>query len=137
MFAILLDSKKAFAYLLDKGANVNIINWEKMNIATMAASNGCHSCVYLIEEKEKINKTTPLPNFTQTIPEPDPIWLPYTKKKSTTVKKKKVKKVQPKDQADIVVIGNGSNIATPNYKEMPQILPLNNDNDPDIVMRSR
>lgn len=139
MFAVLSDNKKAFAYLLDHGANVNIINAEKMNIATIATANACHSCVYMIEEREKINKITPLENFDKTFPEPAPIWLPYTKKTTTTTttKQKKVKKAPAEDSDVIVITGNGSNLVTPQYKEMPQILPLNEDDQPDIVMKSR
>lgn len=136
MLAVLSDNKKAFAYLLDKGANITLINWEKMNVVNMAISNGCHSCVALIEEKEKINKLEPLDNFAKTFKEPDPIWLPYTVKKSTTTAKKKtVKKKYPSDEI-VVISGDDANLTLPTYKEMPQILPLTEE-EPDIVRRSR
>ena len=138
MFAILENNKKAFAYLLDKGANVNIINWEKINVVNMAVSNGCHSCVSLIEEKERINKETPLDNFAKTFTEPDPIWLPYAKAKTATTTKKTTKKVTHREPNEVIVIANNNDdISLPEYKEMPQILPLKEDDEPDIVMRAR
>ena len=126
MFAVISGNKKAFAYLLDKGANLNITNWENMNIVNMSVSNACHACVYLIEEKENLNKTTPLPNFAQDYPQPDPIWLPYMKQKTTgtTTQKKQTKRAPKRDQDVIVITGSGSNLSTPEYKDMPQILPL-------------
>ena len=135
MLAAIADNKKAFAYLLDKGANITLINWEKANVVDMAIANACHSCVSLIEEKEKVNAVTPLDNFATTFTEPDPIWLPYTlKKPSTATKKKTNKKKYPSDE--IVVISNSNDMNLPTYKEMPQILPLK-EAEPDIVMRAR
>lgn len=137
MLAVILGNKKAFSYLLDKGANVNIIDSEKMNIVSLAVANACHSCVYLIEAKEKTNKITPLPNFTGTVAEPDPIWLPYsTAKKTITVKKKK--KTTNTGTSDIIIIqSSNTNMGLPTYKEMPEILPLNTEKGPDIVLRAR
>lgn len=137
MFAILAGNKKAFAYLLDRGANINVINWEKMNVVNMAISNACHSCVSLIEEKEKINKVSPLENFAQTFPEPDPIWLPYMKTKKAEPSKKKTTNRKKSYNDDIIVIAtDDSNMSLPSYKEMPQILPLEEE-QPDIVRRAR
>ena len=136
MLAVLSDNKKAFAYLLDRGANITLINWEKMNVVNMAISNGCHSCVSLIEEKEKINQVEPLDNFAKTFKEPDPIWLPYTVKKTNTpTKKKNNKKRYPADEI-VIISDDNNNLTLPTYKEMPQILPLE-EQEPDIVMRAR
>ena len=132
MLSVILNSKKAFAYLLDKGANVKILDKEKMDLITIAATNACHACVRLIENKERQNQVTPLINFASTYTAPDPIWLPYsTVKKAAVTKKKTVNR----DPNAIVIQGNITSL--PTYKEMPQILPLKENDEPNMVIRSR
>lgn len=130
MLAVNLNNKKAFSYLLDKGANVNILDGTDRNIVDISVVNACHTCVTLIEMKEKQNNETPLANFASTFTAPDPIWLPYSTKK-TPVKKKK----QTRDPNVMVIQGNSMEI--PVYKEMEQILPLTTNEGPDIVITER
>lgn len=119
MMAVGSNNKKAFAYLLDRGANVNILNKEEKSIMDVAVDNLCHACISLIERKMQQNEKTPLINFASTFTAPDPVWLPYSTSTTTTKAKKKV---QPKDPDAIVIQGNSMSI--PQYKEMEQILPL-------------
>lgn len=130
MMALNLNNKKAFAYLLDRGANVNILDKNGKNLIAMSVENACHSCLSLIEIKDKQNTITPLPNFASTFTAPDPVWLPY----STTTKTNKKK--QPKRDPNEVVI-QGNSIRMPVYKEMPQILPLKKEEGPNLVITER
>ena len=125
MMAVNLNNKKAFAYLLDKGANVNITDANDKDITGVSVDNACHTCVSILEIKKKQNETTPLINFASTFTAPDPIWLPYSITQKTT-KKKQVKK------SDEMVI-QGDSIAIPTYKDMPDILPLDKKNKRNIV----
>ncbi len=133
MMSVLLDNKKAFAYLLDNGANVFIKDKEKRDIRDISLSNACHTCIYLIEQKEKENETTPISNFASTFTAPDSAWLPYTPVKKPTPKKTQLKR----DPNSILIQGNGSAINLPVYKEMPQILPLKEESDePNMIIGS-
>ena len=131
MIAITLGNNKAFAYLLDKGANLTLINKEGQNATALALTNSCHTCLQLIKNKEIINETTPLANFASTFTAPADIWLP----KSAIKTVKKAKKVE-RDPNSIVIEGN--NLLIPQYKEMPEILPLDKeDKGPDIIIREK
>lgn len=127
MMAMSLNDKKAFAYLLDKGANIKLVNEENMDLVDLALENACSTCINLIEHKEKQNEITPLPNFASTFTAPDPIWLPYSTAK-TEPKKNKTKK-----SSDGLVI-QGDSLAIPTYNQMPDILPLQQDQGPDMVI---
>ncbi len=130
MLAVAINNHKAFSYLLDKGANVTIINKEKKDVTDIALENSCHACVQLIETKRKQNETTPLLNFASTFTAPDPIWLPYSTTKKTTTKKKVVR------DPNMIVI-QGDSMSLPVYKEMPQILPLKKETGPNMVIREK
>jgi len=127
MMAINLNDKKAFAYLLDKGANIKIVDENKRDLLDIALENACHACISLIESKEKQNEVTPLANFASTFTAPDPIWLPYSKVKTTTKKKK-----QKKDPNAIVI--QGDSLTIPTYKDMPDILPLEKNSGPNMII---
>ncbi|MBO4707455.1 MAG: ankyrin repeat domain-containing protein [Elusimicrobiaceae bacterium] len=126
MLAVSLDNKKAFSYLLDRGANLTILNENEENISDLCSLNACRTCLYLIETKEKLNKTDPLPNFASTFTAPDPIWLPYSTAKKTN--KKKV----TRNPNEIVI--QGDSISIPIYKDMPDILPLQKEQGPNMVI---
>ncbi len=130
MLALAINNHKAFAYLLDKGANVTIINKDKKDITDIALENSCHACVQLIESKRKQNETTPLLNFASTFTAPDEIWLPYSTNNKNTTKKKVVK------DPNVIVIQGGS-MSLPVYKEMPQILPLKKETGPNMIIREK
>lgn len=126
MMAVSLDNKKAFAYLLDMGANLKIINEDKEDVIDLSLANACQGCTYLIETKQKQDEITPLPNFASTFTAPDPIWLPYSTVKKTTKKK------TTRNPNDIVI--QGDSIKVPTYKQMPDILPLKKENGPNLVI---
>lgn len=130
MMAVNLNNKKAFAYLLDRGANLNITDGSERNIVELSVANACHACVSLVESKEKENQITPLLNFASTFTAPDPIWLPYSTAKKTTKKKK-----QTRNPNEVVI--SGDSLAIPVYKEMPQILPLKKEEGPNMVITER
>lgn len=133
MMSVILDNKKAFAYLLDNGANISIKDKEKKDIRDISLSRACHACIYLIEQKEKENESTPIPNFASTFTAPDSVWLPYTPVKKPAPKTTQLKR----DPNSIVIQGNGNAINLPVYKEMPQILPLKEESDePDLIIGS-
>ena len=129
MMAINLNNKKAFAYLLDRGANINIMDKNDRDVIAISVLNGCHSCISLIEMKEKQNEITPLLNFASTFTAPDPIWLPYSTTKTTK------KKQQKKNPNEWVI--QGDSLGIPVYKEMPQILPLNKEKEPNMIITER
>ncbi len=131
MMAVNLNDKKAFAYLIDRGANVHILNKAKRDVLDLALDNACHICISFIENKEKQNQITPLVNFASTFTAPDPIWLPYSTVKKPATKKKK----QTRSTGDIVI--QGDSLAIPIYKEMPNILPLKKEEGPDMVITER
>ena len=114
MTAVNLNDRKAFAYLLDKGANITILNKDKRNIIDLSLENACPACIILIQRKEKQNQITPLPNFASSFTAPDPVWLPYSTAKKTTKKKK-----QNRNLYEVVITGESIDI--PVYKDMPDI----------------
>lgn len=125
IMAVNLNNKKAFAYLLERGANVNILDSNDADVLSAAANNSCHDCISILEMKKKLNQVTPLINFASTFTAPDPIWLPYSTTK--TVNKKK----QTRKSGDIVI--QGDSIAIPTYKDMPEILPLDKRHKQNII----
>lgn len=127
MLAVNLNNHKAFAYLMDKGANVNIINKDDKDVLDLSFDNSCHPCISFIDNKKQQNEITPLINFASTFTAPDPIWLPYS-----TVKKTAKKKTKARNSGDIVI--QGDSITIPTYKEMPNILPLKKEKGPNIVI---
>ena len=130
MLSVISNNKKAFAYLLDRGANVNILDKEERDIIDFSIDNRCHACVSLIDYKKQQNAITPLVNFASTFTAPDPIWLPYSTNKKTSKRK-----TQYKDPYTIVI--QGDSLSIPVYKTMPQILPLENKQEPDIIITER
>ena len=130
MMAVISNNKKAFAYLLDRGANINILDKEEKDVIDMSIDNMCHACISLIDRKKQQNATTPLINFASTFTAPDPIWLPYSTNKATN---KKIAKT--KNPSEIVIQGNA--ISMPVYKEMPQILPLEKKKGQDMVISGK
>ena len=126
MMAANLNDKKAFAYLLDRGANVKILDIDKRDVMDILLERACHACIHLIESKEKQNQTTPLPNFSSTFTAPAPVWLPYLATKSA-----KSQDMQQYDPNEIVIQGNSQSI--PTYKPMPNILPLKKGKESNII----
>ncbi len=132
MLALTVGNNKAFAYLLDRGANLTVSNKENKDAVSIALATNCHTCLRLIRNKELLNKTTPLPNFATSFTAPSNMWLPPSAYKAVAAKVKKVEK----DPNAIVIEGN--NLAIPVYKEMPQILPLDKEpKGPDMIIRER
>ena len=127
MLSVSLNNKKAFAYLLDGGANVKIIDADKRDVTDFALEQACHSCIYLLESKEKQNQITPLPNFASTFTAPDPIWLPYSVTNNSTKKK-----TQKKNPNEIVI--QGDSLTIPTYRQMPDILPLKKEQEINMVI---
>ncbi len=127
MLALNLNDKKAFAYLLDKGANITLVDEGERDIIDLCLENSCSTCITLIDNKKAINETSPLPNFASTFTAPDPVWLPYATEVKTPKKKSKAKD-------DFAVIIQGDSLEIPTYKEMPNILPLEQNQEPDMVV---
>ncbi len=127
MTAVNLKNNKAFAYLIDRGANINIVNKNEKDVIDLSLDNACTVCISLIDRKKEQNEITPLINFASTFTAPDPVWLPYS-----TVKKTTKKKTTKKDPNNIVI--QGDSLAIPTYKEMPNILPLKKEQGPDLVI---
>ena len=131
MLAISIDNNKAFAYLLDKGANLTIANRDSKDAVSLALAHSCHTCLRLIKNKEALNKTTPSPNFASTFTAPDEIWSPPNAYKTV----QKAKKVEQDPNAIVI---QGTDIFIPTYKEMPQILPLDKEEKgPNIILREK
>ena len=132
MLAVASGSNKAFAYLLDRGANVTLVSKENKDVISLALTHNCHTCLRFIKNKELLNETSPLPNFASSFTAPDPIWLPA----NANYKAPKKPKKEVRDPNSIVIEGN--NVTIPVYKEMPQILPLDQEpKGPNIVIRER
>ncbi len=129
MMAAALDNKKAFAYLLDMGANLTITDGNNEDITDICSINVCQVCLHLIDLKKKQNEINALPNFASTFTAPDSIWLPYSTNKKTSTKKKVTR-----DPNAIII--QGDSIAVPIYKDMPNILPLQKQREPDMVITS-
>ena len=127
MLAVNLSDHKAFAYLMDRGANINIVNKDEQDVFDLSLDNACTVCITFLDRKKEQNEVTPLINFASTFTAPDPIWLPYS-----TVKKTTKKKTKAKNSGDIVI--QGDSITIPTYKEMPDILPLKKEQEPNMVI---
>ena len=130
MQTVNLRNRKLFSYLLDRGANLTLLNSDKKDVFDAVLKTDCHGCMHLLNKKKTENETTPLINFASSVTVPS-VWLP-----PSTIKKV-VKKTKPKRDPNAIVI-EGSNLAIPVYKKMPDILPLDNSgSEPNMVIRGK